>query len=119
VERGGPRLKLSTPHPRDDGSSGAVERTKTNPEGRLLTRPQKGTAPPIRGASKCSGPANAALSFREGSNESGQSQPHQSGPVNPRQSVRAGTLNRCLSPTLKERLRERGAPIGYGDFPKN
>ena len=34
-------------------------------------------------------------------------------------SVRAGTLNRYLSPTLKERFRARRAPIGYGRFPKN
>jgi hypothetical protein len=34
-------------------------------------------------------------------------------------SVRAGMLNRYLSPTLKERIRARGAPIGYGHFPKN
>jgi hypothetical protein len=34
-------------------------------------------------------------------------------------SVRAGTLNPYLSATLKERLRARGAPIGYGHFPKN
>jgi len=34
-------------------------------------------------------------------------------------SVRAGTLNLYLSATLKERLRVRGAPIGYGHFPKN
>jgi len=34
-------------------------------------------------------------------------------------SVRAGTLNPYLSATLKERLRAREAPIGYGHFPKN
>ena len=35
------------------------------------------------------------------------------------QAVRAGTLNPYLSATLKECLRARGAPIGYGHFPKN
>jgi len=34
-------------------------------------------------------------------------------------SVRAEMLNRCLSPTLKECLGARGAPIGYGHFPIN
>jgi|AntAceMinimDraft_1070359.scaffolds.fasta_scaffold18923_1 hypothetical protein len=40
-------------------------------------------------------------------------------PMDPEPSVRAGTLNPYLSATLKERPRARGAPIGYGHFPKN
>jgi hypothetical protein len=62
VRRGGPRVQLSTLHLRDDGSLGAVERTKTNPEGRLLTRPlyfppRGGRLPPLGSSPAKSGPA--------------------------------------------------------------